>query len=358
MNMKMSLNMSAFTKLVSMVVVIVAIFPQYGGACSRVLWNDNSKAVVVGRSLDWFVPNPADLYVLPRGINRDGMTGENTLTWKAKYGTVMTYSQAVTDGINEKGLAGHLLFLLETDFGQFDPASTSLSVSLWLQYYLDNFATVEEAVSFTRDTPFKIVPATLDGVKVGVHLALEDATGDSAVIEYLDGKPVIYHGKEYTVMTNSPTYDEQLKNRAQYEGFGGNRPLPGTTKSPDRFVRASYYLRDLFEPEATRECVAGVLSIMRNVSQPFSGATSAPNPDQPNESTTRWLTIGDLTNRVYYYASTMTPNIIWVKLDDLDFSEGTTIRKLDLVNQPDRIGDITKQFETAKPFPVLPPDLD
>lgn len=105
------------------------------------------------------------------------MTGENTLTWKPKYGTVMTYSQAVTDGINEKGLAGHLLFLIENDFGQFDPASTSLSVSLWLQYYLDNFATVEEAVSFTRDTPFKIVPATLDGVKVGVHLALEDATG-------------------------------------------------------------------------------------------------------------------------------------------------------------------------------------
>ena len=117
-------------RVVSVLVVIVAIFPQYGGACSRVFWNDNDKAVVVGRSLDWFVPNPADLYVLPRGINRDGMTGENTLTWKAKYGTVMTYSQAVTDGMNEKGLAAHLLFLIEADYGQFDPANASLSVSL------------------------------------------------------------------------------------------------------------------------------------------------------------------------------------------------------------------------------------
>jgi choloylglycine hydrolase len=270
----------------------------------------------------------------------------------------MTYSQAVTDGMNEKGLAAHLLFLIEADYGQFDPANASLSISLWLQYYLDNFATVEEAVSFTRNTPFQIVSATLDGVKVGVHISLEDPTGDSAVIEYLDGKPEIYHGKKYTVMTNSPPYDEQLKNRAQYEGFGGNRPLPGTTKSPDRFVRASYYLKDLFKPENPRECVAGVLSVMRNVSQPFSGATSAPNPDQPNESTTRWLTVGDLTNRVYFYASTMTPNIIWVKLEDLDFSEGTSIRKLDLVNQPDRIGNCTKQFQPAEPFPVLPPDLD
>jgi choloylglycine hydrolase len=97
---------------------------------------------------------------------------------------------------------------------------------------------------------------------------------------------------------------------------------------------------------------------MRNVSQPFSGGTSAPNPDEPNESTTRWLTVGDLTNRVYYYASTLSPNIIWVQLKDLGFAEGTPIRKLDLVNHPDRIGNCTKQFEPSKPFSVLPPDLD
>ena len=44
-------------------------------ACSRVLWSDNGKAVVVGRNLDWYEPMPVDLWVLPRGIKRDGMTG-------------------------------------------------------------------------------------------------------------------------------------------------------------------------------------------------------------------------------------------------------------------------------------------
>lgn len=327
-------------------------------ACSRVLWNDNGKAVVVGRTLDWFVPNPANLYALPRGIKRDGMTGKNTLTWTAKYGTLMTYSQAVTDGMNEKGLTGHLLFLVEADYGQFDPAKQSLNISLWLQYYLDNFATVEEAVAFTQSTPFQIVPATLDGVKTGVHMALEDSAGDSAVIEYIGGKLKIYHDKKYTVMTNSPPYDEHLKNLPKYKGFGGDKPLPGSTKSPDRFVRASYYLAQLFEPKNSRESVAGVMSVIRNVSQPFSGATSAPNPDEPNESTTRWITVADTTNRVYYYSSTLSPNIIWVDLKALDFSENTPIRMLDLINHPDRVGDCTKQFEPSEPFSVLPPDLD
>jgi len=159
-------------------------------------------------------------------------------------------------------------------------------------------------------------------------------------------------------MTNSPPYHEQLKNLQQYHGFGGDKPLPGSTKSPDRFVRASHYVKDLFAPENAQECVAGVLSVIRNVSQPFSGRTSAPNPDEPNESTTRWLSVSDLTNGVYYYASTMSPNVIWVQLKDIDFSEGTPIRKLDLVNHPDRVGNCTKQFEPSEPFSVLQPDLE
>lgn len=59
----------------------------------------------------------------------------------------------------------------------------------------------------------------------------------------------------------------------------------------------------------------------------------------------------------YYFESTTSPNIIWVKFKELDFSEGMPIRKLDLIKNPDRIGDCSKQFERSEPFKVLPPDL-
>lgn len=322
--------------------------------CSRVLWNNNRNATVVGRNMDWFMPMAADLYVLPRGVERDGMTGENTLRWTSKYGTVVAYSQAVSDGMNEQGLAGHLLWLAESDYGKFDPSAPGLSIGLWLQYYLENFATVQEAVEFTQKTPPQIVTGTIDGKKAGVHLALEDASGDTAVIEYIDGQPIIHHGRQFTVMTNSPPFDQQLENLRQYQGFGGTKPLPGTTEAADRFVRGAYYLMHLPEPQDTRECIAGVLSVMRNISQPFGIA----DPSRPNISATRWRTVADLTHMLLFFESSTSPNIIWVKLKEVDFSRAAGIRKLDLINSPDRIGDCSDQFEPAEAFHVLPPDLN
>jgi choloylglycine hydrolase len=328
-------------------------------ACSRVLWAGNGRAVVVGRNMDWFNPIPADLWALPRGVARDGMTGANTLSWTSKYGSVVAAvavrgrSLASTDGMNEGGLAGHMLWLAEADFGARDEARPGLGVALWLQYYLDNFATVDEAVAFTGKVPYQLVTQTFDGEAVTVHLALEDRTGDSAVIEFVGGRAKVYHGRGYTVMTNSPTFDRQLENLRRYQGFGGSRPLPGTTEAADRFVRASYYLKGLPEPADDRACVAGVLSVMRNVAQPFGTA----DPDRPNNSPTRWRTVGDLTHRVYYFESSTSPNIVWMKLGALDFATGAPAKRLDLTNAPDRVGDCSTQFEAAEPFPFPPPDL-
>jgi penicillin V acylase-like amidase (Ntn superfamily) len=50
-------------------------------------------------------------------------------------------------------------------------------------------------------------------------MMIKDISGDVAVFEYVDGgKPTIYHGIEYAVMTKSPTFDKQLENLKQYQG--------------------------------------------------------------------------------------------------------------------------------------------
>ena len=116
-----------------------------------------------------------------------------------------------------------------------------------------------------RDSLPLIVTGSFDGRRVTNHLALSDATGDTMVIEYIGGKPVIHHGKQYTVMTNSPPYDQQLKQLQQFKGFGGEKPLPGTTEAADRFVRGAYYLNDPPKPADYRETVAGALSVIRHL---------------------------------------------------------------------------------------------
>jgi penicillin V acylase-like amidase (Ntn superfamily) len=330
---------------------IVATAPSLADACSRVLWADNGQAVVTGRNMDWPEDMKTDLWAFPRGISRKGGSGDNNeLAWTSKYGSVAAavYNMATGDGINEKGLVANLLWLSESDYGKRDGSKPGLALSLWAQYNLDNFATVDEAIADIARGGYQLVTAAMPGhAKATVHLSLSDASGDSAIIEIVDGGQVrIHHDRRYLVMTNSPPFAEQLANLEKYHVFGGGQPLPGTSEASDRFVRAAYYIQNQTKPADLRQTVARVLSVMRNVAQPFV----QPDPNRPEASHTIWRTVADSTNRLYFYESTLSPNIVWVGLDGLDFSAGQPVRKLDLVNSGDLVGDVTGQFRPAEAF--------
>lgn len=323
-------------------------------ACSRVLWADNGQAVLVGRNMDWLEDMKTNLWVLPRGMQRDGKVGKNSLSWTSRYGSIVavSYDSATADGMNEKGLSISLLWLAESEYGQRNENLPGIPITLWGQYFLDNFAMVKEAVSAFEQAPFQLLSGTVgtSGREARLHLAIADAAGDSAIIEYIDGKPKIYHSRQYTVMTNSPTFDKQLANLKQYKGFGGDMPLPGTTEAADRFVRAAYYFKQLPKPTNHRQAVASIISVMRNVAQPFGVA----DPARPNISSTIWRTVSDLTNKVYFFESTTSPYLIWVKLEKMNFSEGAPAMKLDMVNNPDYLGDVSAEFKPTKPFSFVP----
>ena len=334
-------------------------------ACSRVLSADNGQAVIVGRNMDW--PDRGggtDLWVLPRGVKRDGLAGKNSLSWASKYGSIVAVSYTpdkkyavVADGMNEKGLGVNSLWLEESDYGIRDKRLPGLCISLWAQYFLDNYATVEEAVASLKKLSYQIVtlvvPQGSNTATAYLHLSLEDKTGDSAIIEYKSGKAVIHHDRKYTVMTNDPPFEGQLDNLKQYEGFGGDKPLPGSTKAVDRFVRSAYYLKYLPKPADIREAIAGLLSVTRNASQPFSTPV---DPKHPYASATIWRVIADLTHDTYYFESTTSPYLIWVRLGAFNFNIFSQAMKLDLSANTDRVGDVTGQFVPAKQFEFASPN--
>jgi hypothetical protein len=45
-----------------------------------------------------------------------------------------------------------------------------------------------------------------------------------------------------------------------------------------------------------------------------------------------------------------------VKLDKIDFKQGTDVRKLTLAGKPDTVGDQTANFEPSAPFKFLAPE--
>jgi choloylglycine hydrolase len=321
--------------------------------CTRALWPDANGAVLVGRNMDWVDELGTALWILPRGQERtDALDGK--ITWTSKYGSVIASQHDLigADGVNEAGLAGHLLWLAESDYGTYDPSKPALGMSVWLQYVLDNFSTVAETVARMEETQVQIVSMgePIYGKSITLHLALDDASGDSAIVEYIDGKMVIHHGREYTVMTNSPTFDEQLANVKRYVGFGGDLPLPGSTEAEDRFVRTAFYLDRLPQPRSESEAVAAILSIMRNAAQPFG----APDPARPNISTTVWRTATDLTNGRYVFESCYRPNVVWVDLNKVDFTAGAPSRKLDVTGVEWLVGDVTDKFEERPTLQFLP----
>ena len=203
-----------------------------------------------------------------------------------------------------------------------------------------------EAVQWTVDSQVEIAQLfdPTGHLVPTLHLAINDASGDSAIIEYTGGKPDVYHSRDYKVMTNSPTFDKQLELVKQIEGLGGDKQLPGSTLASDRFARASFYVEHQVQPKSQLDAIAAMFSIIRNAAQPFR----TPEPGKPDASQTIWQVVLDLTNKRYVFESTTRPNIVWVDLDDVDFGEGAGVSKLDLVGrlalEGGLAGNVTEEF--------------
>jgi choloylglycine hydrolase len=333
-------------------------------ACTRVLYTAPDGTVITGRGMDWAEDMHSNLWAFPRGMQRDGATGPKAPRWVSKYGSVIAsgYDVGTADGMNEKGLVANLLYLAESDYGKPD-GKPALSISLWAQYALDNFATVAEAVTAFEKETFQVVTDVLpNGMKAQLHLSLSDATGDSAILEYLGGKLVVHHGKQYVVMTNSPSYDQQLALNAYWQGIGGLVFLPGTNRAADRYARASFllgaiprsvdksYIDAVPDQKFEFQALASVLGVVRSVGVPLGITT----PGQPNISSTIWRTVADQTRRVYAFDSATTPSVFWVPMADLDLAAGAPVKKLTVAGGRMYSGNVASRFETAKPFAFLP----
>ncbi|UNH38155.1 linear amide C-N hydrolase [Moellerella wisconsensis] len=322
-------------------------------ACTRIVYLGENQQIMTTRTMDWKYDIGTNLWIFPRGMERNGVAGENSLKWHSKYGSVVAsgYDISTTDGVNEKGLVTNLLWLAESEYPKEGDKNPALSISVWAQYMLDNYATVAEAVASLEKSPLSVVTDNVPGQArlATLHLALSDASGDSAIIEYIDGKQVIHHGKQYQVMTNSPTFEKQLAMEEYWQGIGGTVMLPGTNRSADRFARASFYINAIPQNTTANKAVASVFSVIRNVSVPYGLNTT----DAPEISSTRWRTLVDHKRQLYFFESALTPNIFWTDLKKIDFSAETgKVQKLDLGVEQSNIfsGDATVLYKESKPF--------
>ncbi|MCC5835132.1 MAG: linear amide C-N hydrolase [Opitutales bacterium] len=344
--------------LPSIALLLMAIFANPSAvACTRAVYLGPEDRVLTGRSMDWKLPMVSNVWVLPRGIERNGLAGPRSLQWTSQYGSLIVtgYDISTVDGMNEAGLVVNLLWEVDATYPEDDGVTPRISLSVFPQYFLDSFATVAEAVSELKTNPIHAAtgPLPIDPSRLAtVHISLSDASGDSAVIEFIDGETVIHHSREFQVMTNEPTYEEQLAIMSYWKGVNPREFLPGTVRASDRFVRAHFYINSVVQSDDPRIAAASVFSVIRQTSVPWGISVE----NAPNLSTTRWRVVADHKDRRYYLESVISPSIFWVDLDSLDFSEDASVLKLDLGVDMERVlsGQVSSQFEKAEPFAFEP----
>lgn len=329
---------------------LAAMLPGETEACTRVTYI-GENAVITGRTLDWRTPIPTNLYVYPRGVTRRSYDTDRSITWTSKYGSVVSvgYDVGVNEGMNEMGLVCNLLYLPGTFYASDDDPRPYMSTALWAAYVLDNFATTHEAVEALSADSFQInAPKMPGGSATTLHMAISDDTGNSAIVEYVDGKISIHEGKEYQVLTNAPPYDQQLAIADYWKAVGGMNMLPGTNRSQDRFARASFYVGILPKDADHRTALAGVFGIIGNCAVP----TGISVPENPEISTTQWRSVSDQKERVYYFKQTETPAIFWIDLKEFMLRPGAPVMKLDLIGNPDKVyeGNVIRDMKQSKGF--------
>ncbi|MDM7851567.1 choloylglycine hydrolase family protein [Pseudochrobactrum kiredjianiae] len=340
--------------------------PYAAAACTSFLLPTTDGSGIYARTMEFGIELKSNALVIPRAytLQTTGADGKPGMSWQGKYGAIGMNALGETtlvDGMNEKGLAGGVLYFPEFA-GYADGTKTDKEKSLapWdvLSWILTNFATVEEVKAAIQDMSIIDLVQPEMGFVPPLHYTIHDASGASIVIEPVDGKLKIYDNP-VGVMTNSPSFDWHLTNLRNYLkmsplnadtlkiggmaftplGQGsGLLGIPGDSTPPSRFVRATAYVQTVENQANGAEGVRLTEHILNNFDIPKGWIQTAEELKIPLEYT-QWSTIADLKNHTYY-----------VKMYDDQVLRGIDINSFDLD---------AKELKKAPLAPKLtPPSVD
>ncbi len=233
-----------------------------------------------GRNYDWVSGN--GMLVVNNRYLQKASAHDPSLQWTSNFGSI-SFNQFgkefPTGGMNEKGLVVELMWLDETQYPEADKRG-AVNVLQWIQYQLDCSATIEDVIA--SDQLIRIT----SNDSPPLHYLIADASGNTATIEFLNGKMVVHKGKDlpYPVLSNS-TYansvrqaDPQIK-EGQTPSFDDN--------SIQRFAQVCTMLSQ-YRTTHTGKPVDNAFSILDHVSQ---------------GDYTKWRIVYDITGRQVHFTS-------------------------------------------------------
>ncbi len=310
-------------KYIVAAVIVCQVFVQSVSACTTFLINNNGQ-LVFGRNYDW-LSDAGMVCTNLKGLYKTSVEAEdgNTISWVSKYGS-MTFNQYgkefPTGGMNEQGLVVELMWNDGTEYPKKD-ARPAIGVLQWLQYQLDNNATVDEVIATDKKV-------RISANNPPLHYLVADADGNAATIEFFDGKAVIHQGKDlpYPVLTNS-SYTLSAKTATEANVASGNTAFAFQDNSLQRFTKACSMLQ-LYQLDQNKEPV---------VEYAFNVLDKVSSGDF-----TKWSIVYDLKNKKVYFRTERFKDVKSFAFASFNFTCGSESKVADM-NQPLK-GDIGKNF--------------
>jgi penicillin V acylase-like amidase (Ntn superfamily) len=259
------------------------------------------------------------IFVNKRNVANTSSVGDssNPAKWVSKFGSV-TFNQYgrenPTGGMNEAGLVVEQMWLDDSNYP--NDSRPSIGTQEWMQYVLDTSATTDEAL--------KNASSIRIASDVKVHYLINDKKGQTASVEFINGKLVSHTGNELPIPTlTNDTYEKSI-------GYKRANSLNHATTSGslDRFTRTSVKTEELARnPKSEQEAVDYAFAVLSNVAQ---------------KGFTQWSIVYDQKRGRVYFRTLQSPEIKSIDTQLFDYSCGTSVKMLDInVKGP---GDVTAQF--------------
>jgi len=238
-----------------MIVALLSVIPATElGACSTIRLQKGSE-LLYGHNLNNNGSDiPGMIFVNKRGVFKTGRTWSelgtkegsdpSTLRWISRYGslTFNTFGRDLPDGgINEAGL-----YIWEMGLGSSEvvyprhPGLPRINQMMWMQYVLDNFSTIDDAIRAAREIE-------LDGW--GWHFFVGDGEGDCAAIDFVDNEVVVHRGEEMPVAgLFNALYSLEMERSRYFDGYGGRWKVDMKDIRVPRYVKTGL-LQRAYDPK-------------------------------------------------------------------------------------------------------------
>ncbi len=313
--------MTKLNKIFILVIIILSSYI-YNFACTGFSIKSNNHTVVCfNYDLQY---GDGFIFVNKRNMERQRflLYAEKPIHWVSKYGSITFNVAGVNlphDGMNEAGLVVLSMGLDDTKFPSPDNRP-AIDENGWIQYQLDNSANIDQVIK-------NMEKIRISSRSIGdSHFLIIDSTGNSIVIEYVNGEENIYSDKNlpYRILAND-TYSNMLAYLNQQKEFGGvkeNKFRVGSSCS--RFTYIAKRLRE-YNPSSESE-IDFAFGVLNDVKQ----------------SNTQYQVIYDIANRSINYKSHNSNDVKRIRFDEINFDCDMPILMTDI--QSSFTGDIKNDF--------------